>query len=355
MEKDVKKRKNTKKVVKKVTVPKKKVDTKKKTSKKPTNTVKPKKETKAKKAVKKTNKVDKKPVTKQEKIDKKTKKIEEIVAKKEKELKRKEEIAKRRKIALVTGASSGIGKEISISLAKRGFDIIAVARDKKKLNEFKRELEDEYENVKVYVKDLDVTNRAGVIELYKYVKREFKHITVLVNNAGFGKFGYFTDTKLDDETKMIDTNVVALHMLTKLFLKEFVKDDYGYILNVASIAGFMPGPLMATYYATKNYVVRLTQAIRYELKKQKSNVVISCLCPGPTKSNFFKVADVKFLIKEADTHLVAEAGVNRMFKKKLLIFPEFSIRCAKSLAKVLPDNLVARYCYKVQKKKTDDK
>ena len=160
--------------------------------------------------------------------------------------------------ALVTGASSGIGRDIARVLSKKGYDIIAVARDGNKLNELKNELE-----TKVEIIALDLEDADSCKELYKVVKN--KNIDVLINNAGFGEFGEFTTTNLDKEISMINTNITATHILTKLFLQDMVKKDKGYILNVSSISGFMPGPLMATYYSTKSYVLRLTQSIYTEL------------------------------------------------------------------------------------------
>ena len=123
----------------------------------------------------------------------------------------------------------------------------------------------------------------------------------MVNNAGFGDCGNFTKTSLDKEISMINTNIVAYHILMKLYLIDMKAKGSGKILNVASIAGFMPGPLMSTYYATKAYIVRISESIREELKKEKSNVQISILCPGPVSTNFNKVANVKFHMREANS------------------------------------------------------
>lgn len=246
--------------------------------------------------------------------------------------------------ALVTGASSGIGRDIARVLSNMGYDIIAVARDGVKLNELKNELKTKVEIIAVDLSDTETCK-----ELYKTVKN--KGIDVLVNNAGFGEFGEFTTTNLDKELSMINTNITAVHILTKLFLQDMVKKDKGYILNVASIAGFMPGPLMATYYSTKSYIVRLTQSIYTELKKKKSNVHISVLCPGPVATNFNKVAGVKFNLKSMSSEYVAKYGINKMFKKKLIILPGIKIKIARILAKISPEKLVARVCYHMQEKK----
>ena len=176
-------------------------------------------------------------------------------------------------IALITGASSGIGRDIARELAKRKYDLIIVARNEKALRELKEELEEEY-NVKVYIKVVDLTNKDNCVKLHNEVKKEFENIDVLINNAGLGTCGRFTDTTLEKEEQIIDTNITALHILMKLFLKDMCINDNGYIMNVASIAGFMPGPLMATYYASKAYVVRLTEGVQRELRL-KNNIIKS--------------------------------------------------------------------------------
>lgn len=253
-------------------------------------------------------------------------------------------------IALVTGASSGIGRDIARELAKRNYDIIAVARNEDGLKKLKEELEEKYK-IAVDVRSMDLIDRDGCKKLHEDIFKKYGTIDVLVNNAGFGTCGEFTNTNLEKELGMIDTNIVALHILTKLFLSDMVNKDKGYIMNVASIAGFMPGPLMATYYSTKAYVVRLTQSIRQELFMKKSNVKISALCPGPVKTNFSKVADVKFNLAEADSSYVAKYAVKKMFKNRILIFPSPIVWIGRLLAKISPEQISAFFCYFAQKRK----
>lgn len=253
-------------------------------------------------------------------------------------------------VALVTGASSGIGRDIARELAKRGYNIIAVARGKEALENLKEELEKEYK-VQVDVQAIDLINRDACKNLHSYVYEKYGTIDVLINDAGFGTCGKFTDTDLDKEIAMVDTNIVALHILTKLFLKDMVKENKGHIMNVASIAGFMPGPLMATYYSTKAYVVRLTQSIRQELFMQHSKVKICALCPGPVNTNFNKVADVKFNLAEANSKQVANYAVKKMFRNKILIFPSITMWLGRILFKILPDQVSAFFCYFAQRRK----
>lgn len=246
--------------------------------------------------------------------------------------------------ALITGASSGIGKEIAILLSKKGYDIIAVAREREKLEALKREI-----TTVVTTIQMDLAQPENCKKLYELTKEE--KVDILVNNAGFGDFGEFVTTSLEKEMQMIQTNIEALHILTKLFLQDMKQRDKGYILNVASIAGFMPGPLMATYYASKAYVVRLSQAIYEELKKDKSNVSISLLCPGPVNTNFNTVAGAQFNLHSMDSKTVASYAIHKMFKKKLIILPGLSIKCIRFLSKLAPDKLVAKVAYQVQEKK----
>ena len=214
--------------------------------------------------------------------------------------------------ALVTGASSGIGRDIAKNLSKKGYDLVLVSRDKQKLEKVAKEI-----NGNVKIISLDLTDEQACKNLYK----QEPNIDLLVNNAGFGDCGEFTKTDLDKEIKMIETNVIAYHILMKLYLKDFVKKDSGTILNVASIAGFMPGPLMSTYYATKAYIVRISEGIREELKHRKSNVKISILCPGPVATNFNEVANVKFHLREANSMDVAKYAIEKLQKGKFYIVP----------------------------------
>jgi len=151
---------------------------------------------------------------------------------------------------------------------------------------------------------------------------------------------------------MIDVNIKAVHILTKKFLEDFTKKDSGRILNVASSAGFMAGPHLATYYATKNYVLRLTQAIYQELKHSKSNVHVSCLCPGPVNTNFNKVAKGKFTIKGATKEFVGKYAVDMMFKNKLVIVPTFKMKLMIFFQRFVPSKILLKIVHKVQIRKT---
>ena len=241
--------------------------------------------------------------------------------------------------ALITGASSGIGRDIARYMSKLGYDLVLVARNEEGLLKIKQELKTE---VQIITADLSIKE-----ECYK-VYEKAKDIDILINNAGFGVFGEFVETDLEKEIDLIQTNITAVHILTKIYLKDMVKNNKGHILNVASIAGFMPGPLMAAYYASKNYIVSLTRAINKDLKKSNSKVKMSLLCPGPVNTNFNNVANVKFKVKALSSVYVAKYAVDKMLKGKLLIIPGLLIKIAKVLAKISPTPIVEEVSYHMQ-------
>ena len=246
--------------------------------------------------------------------------------------------------ALVTGASSGIGKHMAYYLASKEIDLILVARNKKEMERIKNSVK-----VDVKILSLDLTKEENVYKLYEETKKD--KIDILINNAGFGLFGTFAETDLDRELEMIDLNIKAYHILTKLFLKDFIKRDSGYILNVCSSAGFMAGPRLSTYYATKNYITKLTMAINEELRQVGSNVSISALCPGPVNTNFNKVAHGEFSIKEADPSYVAKYAIDKMFKRKMLIVPTIRMKLTLFLTRFAPYRLQLLIAYHIQGKK----
>lgn len=256
-------------------------------------------------------------------------------------------------IALITGASSGIGRDMARILNNLNYDIIITARNEESLKELKKELNEKNNNkVDIYLADL--SKEEECLKLYNEVKEKYQNIDLLINNAGFGLCGKMINTDLETEMKMIDTNIKAMHILTKMFLKDMVQRDSGRILNVASVAAFMAGPLMATYYASKNYVLKFSQAIKEELKKDKSNVKISVLCPGPVNTNFNKVANVKFALKGLSSEYVAKYAINKTLKGKFLIIPGWKIKIARFLSKISPDTISTKICYHMQSKKIQD-
>lgn len=246
--------------------------------------------------------------------------------------------------ALVTGASSGIGEEIAKELGKRGYDIILVARNEEKLKDVASKIKT---NTRIIT--MDLSNKENCEKLYEETKNE--DIDILINNAGFGVHGKFCDTDLAKEVQMIETNITAVHILMKLFLKDMVKKNSGYILNVASMAAFGPGPLMSAYYASKAYVYRLSQGVKTELKKNNSNVKISVLCPGPVRTNFNKVAGVDFAAPSLSSEYVAKYAVKKMLKNKFTIVPGTFMKITRFFEKIMPHNLVSNVSYFVNYRK----
>lgn len=247
--------------------------------------------------------------------------------------------------ALITGASSGIGRDMARELAKRGCDLLLVARRVNRLEEIKNEIT----GVSVETIECDVSTEENCTKLYNSVKD--KGVDMLVNNAGFGLAGEFLSTDLNKELNMIKTNVVAVHMLTKLFLKDFAEKDRGIILNVASSAAYMAGPYLSTYYATKNYVRRLTEAVYRELKEKNSNVSVSVLCPGPVNTEFNDVANVKFALKGLSSEYVARYAIEKALKGKLYIIPGLQMKLGVFLLRFIPNKLMLKISAHIQKKK----
>ncbi len=247
--------------------------------------------------------------------------------------------------ALITGASSGIGREIAKYLASLNYDLIIVARNTEKLNQLKSEIK----NVDVRVITLDLSREQDALDLYEHPKGD--RIDFLVNNAGFGADGQFSEVPLETALALIHTNVCAVHILTKLYLKEMVARNSGYILNVGSAAGFLAGPTFSSYYASKNYVVRLTQAIHEELRRDKSNVKVSVLCPGPVQTNFNDVANVKFCIRGLTPEFVAKYAVDKTLLGKMIITPGFEMKATRFFEHFLSEKALTRISYNVQMKK----
>jgi len=248
--------------------------------------------------------------------------------------------------ALITGASSGIGRDMAIILANMGYDLILVARNENKLNELKKEI-----STDCTIIPMDLSIEHNCFDLYNKIKN--KNIDVLINNAGYGIHGYFKDTPIENDINMIDLNVKSVQILTKLFLNDFIQKNSGRIMNVSSSAGLtIGGPLFASYYATKSYVSNLTRGIYGELKAIRSKVTISHLCPGPVDTGFNKRAGIsKFSSKPLDSKYVAEYAINKMFKGKLTIIPGFKIKVAMFFSKFIGEKLMLDILMSFQKGK----
>jgi short-subunit dehydrogenase len=223
-----------------------------------------------------------------------------------------------KKTALITGASSGIGFELAKIFAREGNDLVLVARNGSKLQELKNSLEKEF-SIKAFIISKDLSKIDSAQEVYDEVKNKSIVIDYLINNAGFGDFGMFTDTNWKKEEEMIQLNITTLTQFTKLFLKDMVLQKKGKIMNVASTAAFQPGPTMAVYYATKAYVLHFSEAIDNEVRDK--GITVTALCPGATESGFQDAADMNEskLVKGRKlptSKEVAEYGFKAMMKGK---------------------------------------
>ena len=255
------------------------------------------------------------------------------------------------KTALITGASGGIGYELALLFARDGFDCILVSRSEDKLKQLAGRLEREY-RVKAVVIGKDLSRPSAVDEIYEEITASGLAVDVLVNNAGFPVFGLFNETDLQAELEMLQVNVVALTALTKLLLKEMVERRAGRILNLASTAAFLPGPLMAVYYASKAYVLSFSQALANEL--QGTGVTVTALAPGPTRTGFQKrgVMEDSRLVQGqiADAASVALAGYRGLMSGKTLVIPGFANKLIPWVGRLSPRGMVTRVVRRLQER-----
>ncbi|MHC5766593.1 MAG: SDR family NAD(P)-dependent oxidoreductase [Nostoc sp.] len=264
--------------------------------------------------------------------------------------------SRQKRTALITGAASGIGYQLTQIFARHNYNLVLVDKNEQKLTEIVDEFPDKFGIfVKIFVKDLSIPTTPE--EIFKELQQASIKIDVLVNNAGFGTYGAFCETDLSTELKMLQVNMVSLTHLTKLFLKDMVEQNYGKILNVASAAAFQPGPLMAVYFATKAYVLSFSEAIANELEGTGVNVTV--LCPGPTASEFqqnaamedSKIANVNRMM---DTETVARIGYRGLMKNKTVVVPGMRNKILTESVRFTPRNLVTkvvRSMHELQKKR----
>lgn len=244
--------------------------------------------------------------------------------------------------ALITGASSGIGEAIALLLSQMGYETVLVARRAERL-----------ENL---AKRLPTKSTAEVADLSKEeevraLAAAHPDIDILVNNAGFGIYGEFEKTDFCRECEMIDVNIRAVQFLMKEYLRVFEVRGGGKILNVASSAAFLPGPLLSSYYASKAYVLRLSSAVREELRRKKSNITVSVLCPGPVDTEFGQLSGSHLGKNLVSADFVAKCAVKGLMKGKAVIVPSFLMKCARFFSKIVPESLSVRMVYVLQKAK----
>lgn len=254
--------------------------------------------------------------------------------------------------ALITGASNGIGLELAKIHASKGGDLVLVARNKSKLDELKHELETKF-NIKVYTigKDLSAANAAK--EVYDETSKQQIKIEYLINNAGFGDFGFFAETDWNKELQMINLNITTLTQFTKLYLQDMLKRKSGKIMNVASTAAFQSGPTMAVYYATKAYVLSFSEAVDNEVRDQ--GISITALCPGATESGFQAAAAMEEsnLVKGRKlpgSKEVAEYGYAAMLKGKTVAIHGFMNWIMANSVRFIPRSIVVKVTRKIQDK-----
>jgi len=230
-------------------------------------------------------------------------------------------MAAERKTALVTGASSGIGAELARIHAERGGDLVVVARRQGRLDELKTELEKAH-GITIHVLPKDLTQADAPQQIHDKLQSRGVQVDYLINNAGFGNRGLFHEQDWAQNEAMIKLNILALTALTRAFLPRMIDRGGGRILNVASMAGFVPGPLQAVYYASKAYVISLSEALANELAG--TGVTVTVLCPGPTETEFTRRAEMKgvrLLERMASPRQVAQTGYDAMLKGKTVVVP----------------------------------
>ena len=244
-----------------------------------------------------------------------------------------------KEVAIITGASGGIGYEIALLFAKRKIDVLIVARNKQKLNDIKLEIEQQFK-INVYCVATDLSISDGLVDIDNCVKSNNLSVTYLVNNAGFGDYGFFTERSMEKYSEMLGINVFSLTELTYYYAKQMIKNGKGKILNVASTAGIQPDPYFAVYGASKAYVISLTEAIHKEF--EKTGVTATVLSPGATKTEFMERADMNNA-KLYDSGVmsakeVAEVGFKGMMKGKLHVIPGFKNRILAFFSSITPSS-----------------
>lgn len=252
--------------------------------------------------------------------------------------------------ALVTGGTSGIGLELALNFARDGINLCLVSRSEDKLKEVAKKISLEYE-VEVLSVPMDLSEDDAPFRLYNLLKEKGIQVDYLVNNAGVGSFGRLKDTEMKVEENLVKLNILALLRLTKLFVPDMVDRRYGYVLNVSSMAAFLPGPIMANYYASKAYVLSLSEALHEELKG--TGVKVSVLCPGPVKTGFQAAAGIrkydgsKYFMKKAKE--VADIGYVAMWKGKPVAIPGLISKLLPRVFAIIPRSCLRKAVMASQK------
>lgn len=245
---------------------------------------------------------------------------------------------------LITGSTSGIGKEFVKIFASRGYNIVLSSSSSEDLVKLKEDVDKKYKNIKTFIVCKDLAKEESAKELYDELKENNINISILINNAGFGNFGKFVDSDIKKNNNLLFVNNYSLCNLAYYFGKDMAKRKYGKILNVASIAAFEGGPYMATYFASKAFVLSFSEALNIELKDD--NVSVTCLCPGPTRTNFEKTANLQksFMFKKMKTcssEYVAEIGYRALMNNKAVVTAGISNKILVFLSRFVPRKINA--------------
>ena len=251
--------------------------------------------------------------------------------------------------ALITGATSGIGLELALNFARDQINLILISRHIDQLEKVKERILKDYD-IEVVVIAKDLTHDGAPLEIYNEVKQKDLNVDYLINNAGFGTFGRFKDIDVDTEKDLVKLNVMSLLEMNKRFVPDMVERQFGYIMNVASMASFLPGPITANYYASKAYVLSLSEAMYEELKEE--GIKVSALCPGPVRTNFQETAKMKqsenlksFML---EAKKVADVGYLGLWRGKAVVVPGTLQKALPVLVKLMPRCLVRKISMRSQ-------
>jgi hypothetical protein len=256
------------------------------------------------------------------------------------------------KRAWITGAASGLGLELAVLLAADGFSLVLADRDRQGLEKVKERLEEEH-GIPVDIRALDLSEQDSALKLYRSL--DGKEVDILINNAGFGLYGFFSETPWELEEQMLRLHVMTVTHLTKLVVSDMISKGAGRVLNVSSLAAFQPGPLMSVYYASKGYILSFTEALANETKG--TGVTVSVLLPGWFRTNFQKTTAKNSSVKESQARLhtvtaekVARRAYLGMMQGKTVIIPGWSNKLMALAPRILPRKAMTSIIRRIQER-----
>jgi len=253
------------------------------------------------------------------------------------------------KLILITGASSGLGEEFAFQLAAQGYSLLLVARRLERLQHLQQKIAAEYPNIRLFCQRVDLTEQASGEQILDYINHEKLPLTGVINNAGFGQRGRFSDLPLSRQMEMLQVNINSLVSLTHLMVPLLAQHQNSFIINVASTAAFQPGPNLAIYYASKAFVLSFSQALYEELKVQ--GIQVSALCPGATNTEFIELANMPqtrlFKLRVMETKPVVHCALTN--KNKAVVIPGFINKISVFFIKIIPSSVARKLAYLIQK------